>query len=98
MTTESQIEKNLLEQLIGLKYIYRPDIIDRKSLEENFRKKFEELNRVHLSENEFLRLREEIINPDVFIASKTLRERQYFQREDGTPLYYTLVNIKEWCK
>lgn len=98
MTTERQIEKNLLEQLIGLKYIYRPDIIDRKSLEENFRKKFEELNRVHLSENEFLRLREEIINPDVFIASKTLRERQYFQREDGTPLYYTLVNIKEWCK
>jgi type I restriction enzyme R subunit len=60
--------------------------------------KFEELNRVRLSENEFLRLREEIINPDVFAASKMLRERQYFQREDGTPLYYTLVNIKDWCK
>jgi type I restriction enzyme R subunit len=27
-----------------------------------------------------------------------LRERQYFQREDGTPLHYTLVNIKDWCK
>ena len=27
----------------------------------------------------------------VFMASKLLRERQYFQREDGTPLHYTLV-------
>jgi type I restriction enzyme R subunit len=51
-----------------------------------------------LSDNEFLRLREEIIQPDVYKASKRLRERQYFQREDGTPLHYTLVNIKDWCK
>ena len=35
---------------------------------------------------------------DVFAASKLLRERQYFQREDGTPLHYTLVNNKDWCK
>ncbi len=49
-------------------------------------------------ESEFLRLREEIIEPDVFAASKKLREKQYFQREDGTPLHYTLVNIKDWCK
>jgi len=51
-----------------------------------------------LSDNEFLRIREEIIKPDVFSASKLLRERQYFQREDGTPLHYTLVNNKDWCK
>ena len=43
-------------------------------------------------------MREGIIEPDVFAASKMLRERQYFQREDGTPLHYTLVNIKDWCK
>ena len=98
MSKENQIEINLIEQLKGLKYVYRPDITDRKTLEQNFRTKFEELNRVHLSDSEFLRLREEIINPDVFLASKLLRERQYFQREDGTPLHYTLVNIKDWCK
>lgn len=98
MNKENQIEENLIEQLKGLKYIHRPDIVDRKTLEQNFKTKFEELNRVHLSDNEFLRLREEIINPDVFLASKLLRERQYFQREDGTPLHYTLVNIKDWCK
>lgn len=98
MSKENQIEENLIEQLKGLKYIHRPDIVDRKTLEQNFKTKFEELNRVHLSDNEFLRLREEIINPDVFVASKLLREKQYFQREDGTPLHYTLVNIKDWCK
>ncbi len=98
MSKENQIEETLIEQLKGLKYIHRPDIVDRKTLEQNFKTKFEELNRVHLSDSEFLRLREEIINPDVFAASKLLRERQYFQREDGTPLHYTLVNIKDWCK
>ena len=98
MSKEYQIEGNLIEQLKGLKYIYRPDILDRKTLEQNFKVKFEALNRVRLSDSEFLRLREEIITPDVFVASKLLRERQYFQREDGTPLHYTLVNIKDWCK
>jgi len=98
MSKENQIEENLIEQLKGLKYTHRPDIVDRKTLEQNFKTKFEELNRVHLSDNEFLRLREEIINSDVFVASKKLRERQFFQREDGTPLHYTLVNIKDWCK
>ncbi|WP_273568583.1 type I restriction endonuclease subunit R [Maribacter halichondriae] len=98
MTKEHQIEQNLIEQLKELKYTYRANIVDRKSLEQNFKSKFEALNRVRLSESEFLRLREEIIEPDVFAASKKLRERQYFQREDGTPLHYTLVNIKDWCK
>jgi type I restriction enzyme R subunit len=98
MSKENQIEENLIKQLTDLKYIHRPDIIDRKRLEQNFKAKFEALNRVRLTESEFLRIREEIINPDAFAASKLLRERQYFQREDGTPLHYTLVNIKDWCK
>ena len=98
MSKENEIEESLIKQLTELKYTYRREIIDRKSLEQNFRTKFETLNRVRLSDNEFLRLREEIIVPDVFKASKLLRERHYFQREDGTPLYFTLVNNKDWCK
>jgi type I restriction enzyme R subunit len=98
MSKENQIEENLIKQLTELKYIYRPDIVDRKTLEQNFKTKFETLNRVSLTDNEFLRLREDIIKPDVYNASKFLRERQYFQREDGTPLHYTLVNNKDWCK
>jgi len=95
MRKENQIENQLIEQLKDLKYTFRSDITDRKTLEENFKTKFEAFNRVRLSDSEFLRLREEIIRPDVFEASKLLREKQYFQREDGTPLHYTLVNIKD---
>ncbi|MBF7092106.1 type I restriction endonuclease subunit R [Flavobacterium sp. ALJ2] len=98
MTKEKQIEESLVNKLKDLKYTYRPEICDRHSLEKNFRDKFEALNRVNLSNSEFARLRDEIITQDVFLASKTLREKNYFQREDGTPLHYTLVNIKDWCK
>jgi type I restriction enzyme, R subunit len=98
MTKENQIEEGFITKLIDLKYTYRTDIRDRFSLEKNFREKFETLNRVRLSNSEFARLRDEIINQDVFVASKVLREKNYFQREDGTPLHYTLVNIKDWCK
>ena len=41
---------------------------------------------------------DEIITPDVFAAAKTLRGINAFTRDDGTPLNYTLVNIKDWCK
>ncbi|MER9436062.1 type I restriction endonuclease subunit R [Mesorhizobium sp. M0618] len=96
--TESGLEKSLLTRLQDLKYEYRPDIRDRASLEQNFRKKFEELNRVRLTDAEFSRLLDEIVTPDVFTAARTLRERNSFTRDDGTPLNYTLVNIKDWCK
>lgn len=98
MTKENQIEESLLTKLTDLKYTYRPDIRDKQSLELNFREKFEALNRVRLTDAEFSRLRDEIVNPDVFASSKLLRQRNYFPREDGTPLHYTLVNIKDWCK
>lgn len=95
---EQQIEKDLINKLIEQKYSYRDDICDRASLERNFREKFEELNKVHLTDNEFSRLLEGIITPDVYNAARILRERNSFERDDGTPLNYTLVNIKEWCK
>lgn len=98
MMKEKQIEENFIKKLGELKYSYRPDICDRKTLEQNFRMKFEQLNRVHLTDSEFNRLLEEITDYDVFASSKRLRERNTFIREDGTPLQYTLVNIKEWCK
>ena len=98
MTTESQIERALIAKLIDLKYTYREDIRDRVSLEKNFREKFQELNRVTLSDSEFARLKETIITSDVYAASQLLRNRNTFEREDGTPLHYTLVNNKDWCK
>ncbi|OBX22021.1 MULTISPECIES: type I restriction endonuclease subunit R [Bizionia] len=98
MTKEQQIEDELIERLSDLKYTYRTDIRSREALELNFRQKFEALNRVKLTDAEFEKLLTEIINPDVFKASNYLRKTNTFTREDGTPLHYTLVNIKDWCK
>ncbi len=97
-TTENQIERDLIAKLTDLKYTYRPDIRDRAALEANFREQFQALNQVTLSDGEFQRLLDEIVSPDVFTAAHTLRNRNAFTRDDGTPLNYTLVNIGDWCK
>ena len=96
--TEDKIEKELISKLEDLKYVYRPDIRDRSTLEKNFRQHFELLNRVKLTDGEFSRLLDEVVSPDVYSTARMLRERQSFERDDGTPLFYTLVNIKDWCK
>lgn len=98
ITPERNLEESLLTKLRDLKYEYRPDIRDRATLESNFREKFEALNRVTLTDGEFQRLLDEIVTPDVYQAALSLRNREAFIRDDGTPLNYTLVNIKDWCK
>lgn len=95
---EANLETALVEKLSSLKYNIRPDIRDRSSLEANFRAHFEALNRVELTDGEFKRLLDSIITPDVYEAARSLRQKEAFTRDDGTPLNYTLVNIKDWCK
>ena len=98
ITPERTLEESLVTKLRDLKYEYRTDIRDRATLEGNFREKFEALNRVTLTDVEFKRLLDEIVTPDVYEAARSLRNRETFIRADGTPLNYTLVNIKDWCK
>ncbi|MEA3471881.1 MAG: type I restriction endonuclease subunit R [Pseudomonadota bacterium] len=97
-TSERHLEETFLAKLRDLKYELRADIRDRAALEANFREKFEALNQVALTDSEFQRLLDEIVTSDVFTAARTLRERNHFTRDDGTPLNYTLVNIRDWCK
>lgn len=42
---EEAVESGLISKLKDLKYEYREDIRDRASLEKNFRRHFEKLNR-----------------------------------------------------
>ena len=95
---ERELEEALVAKLKTLNYVYRRDIRDRAKLEQNFRKKFEGLNRVTLLDSEFQRLLEQVIQKDVYEAAVSLRNRETFIRDDGTPLNYTLVNMKDWCK
>ena len=98
ITPERDLEKDLVTKLGDLKYEYRSGVRDRATLEANFREKFEALNRVTLTDGEFQRLLDEIVTPDVYEAARSLRNREAFTRDDGTPLNYTLVNINDWCK
>ena len=98
ITPERDLEEALVARLGDLKYEFRDDIRDRATLEANFRHKFEALNRVRLTDAEFKRLLDEIVTRDVYEAARSLRDRETFSRADGTPLHYTLVNIKDWCK
>ncbi len=98
MTKEQEIEQKLIRNLKGIKYTYRPDIRDREALEHNFRQQFEALNHVRLTDAEFARLMDSIVSPDVFACAQKLRSHNDFIRDDGTPLNYMLVNIKDWCK
>ena len=94
---EGGIEYGFIGTLQGLKYEYRQDITNRVTLAANFREKFEALNRVRLSDGEFARLLDEIVTSDVYTAAKLLRQINSFTRDDGTPLNYSLVNIKDWA-
>lgn len=99
MLNERIIEEIFIEKLSSeLKYCRRDDIRDRHALEQNFRQKFESLNNVKLTDSEFHRLLEEIIDPDVFKCAARLREINTFIRDDGSSLQYQLVNLKQWCK
>jgi type I restriction enzyme, R subunit len=95
---EQDIESAFIGKLRDLKYTYRPDIHDRDTLTANFRQKFETLNRVRLTDAEFARLLGDLVTDDVFKNAVRLREKNDFERDDGTPLTYTLVNIRDWCK
>ncbi|MDR2164533.1 MAG: DEAD/DEAH box helicase family protein, partial [Zoogloeaceae bacterium] len=53
---------------------------------------------MRLLDSEFKRLLDDLVTPDVFRAAQTLRGINAFERDDGTPLNYTLVNIRDWCK
>ena len=96
--SEAQLEQQFLEKLQEMKYTSRSDIRNLDALEKNFRQKFERLNFVSLSDDEFRKLLQENITSDVFTASKRLREKQTFTRNDGTTFDYSLVNLRDWCK
>ena len=81
---DKNIEMDFIEKLRGLKYS-TSDIRDRAALEQNFREKFEALNRVSLTDGEFARLRDELITPDVFTAASSPRAQRLHPRRRHPP-------------
>jgi len=92
---EQQLEADLIEKLLGLKYEHRPDIRDHAALATNFRGKFQTLSHVKRTDGKSQSLLDEIVTPDVYSAARTLPTVTSFTRDDGTPLNYRLVNVKD---
>ena len=97
-SSEKDIEDKLIKKLQSLGYTYRPDIRNNNELERNFREKFNRLNGVKLTDTEFDKLKEIIINKDIFAASKQLRDIDTLIRDDEIPLHFKLLNIDDWCQ
>lgn len=100
--SEAQLEKNLIEQLVRQGY-ERVTINDYDSLLENFRQqvnRFNEkkLNGQPLTDAEFSRFLTQVDGKSIFDSAKILRDKQVFQRDDGTEVYLELMNTRDWCK
>ena len=97
-SSESQLEDWLIAKLQDLKYEHRPDIRDRAALEKNSRDRFNTLNHVKLTEGEFTRLLDEIVTPDVFAASHTLRNRNAFTGLHRTTVMRLMLRAGDKCR
>ncbi|ASA25665.1 type I restriction endonuclease subunit R [Paenibacillus donghaensis] len=100
--SEAQLEKNLIDQLVNQNY-ERVTINDYDTMVANFRQqlnKFNEkkLNGQPLTDSEFSRFFTQIDGKSIFDSAKILRDKQVFQRDDGTEVYLELMNTREWCK
>jgi type I restriction enzyme R subunit len=73
VTTENKIELDLIAKLQDLKYSYPREIREHETLEQNFRNKFGNLNKVKLTKNKLIRL----LKTNVFKASKSLPFRKF---------------------
>ena len=74
---EKEIEAALIDKLAELKYTYRSEIRSREALDKNFREKFEELNKVKLTDAEFTRLLDQIITPGCLYLRTDAAKYQY---------------------
>jgi len=95
--SEATLEKNLIEQLVGLKY--QPVTIKNiDALEANLKTQIETHNNCALSTEEFKRILNHLGKGSVFEKSKTLRDKYLLNNDDGTTQYIEFLNSEHWCQ
>jgi len=95
--SEATLEKNLIKQLVKLKY--EPiEIKDDKTLEKNLKIQIEKHNNIILSESEFKRILNHLSKGNVFKKAKILRDRYALTKDDGTTAYIEFLNSEHWCQ
>jgi type I restriction enzyme R subunit len=94
--SEQALEKNLITQLVGMKYA-RILIRDEADLLINLKAQLEKHNGIMLTDKEFARVLNYLNKGGVYDRAKILRDRMHLQRDDGTSAYVQFFNDKEWC-
>ena len=100
--SEAQLEHQLIENLVAHGY-ERVIIPDMETLESNFRKILNLFNKGNLkgkdlSDKEFERVMLEINGKSVFQSAKQLRDKFTITRDDGTSIYLSLFDSKDYTK
>jgi type I restriction enzyme R subunit len=95
--SEALLEKNLIQQLIGLGYV-SVNITDAVGLLSNLKSQLELFNETTFSEKEFDAILNHLAKGNVFEKAKTLRDRFQLTKEDGTSFYVRFFNAEETTK
>ncbi|WP_280166640.1 type I restriction endonuclease subunit R [Priestia aryabhattai] len=100
--SEAQLEKHMVEQLVRQGY-EQVTINNYDELINNFRNQLNLFNKKKLegqplTDGEFSRFLTQIDGKSIFETAKILRDKQVFQRDNGTEVYLELFNTREWCK
>ena len=95
--SEAILEKNLINQLIGLGYTsaYIPD---GTALVANLKSQLEKFNKLIFSDKEFDSILNHLAKGNVFEKAKTLRGRFQFTNDAGEPTYIRFFNSEDWTK
>ncbi|MRG86704.1 type I restriction endonuclease subunit R [Salinibacillus xinjiangensis] len=100
--SEAQLEKNMIKQLVRQQY-EQVTIKAEDALVQNFRTQLNRFNKKKLegqplTDEEFSRFLTQLSGKSIFETAKLLRDKQVFQRGDGTEVYLELFNTRDWCK
>ena len=100
--SEAELEKQLLEQLVGLGY-KQIVVNDEAQLEKNFRTQLYLHNQAKMkskpfSDAEFERVKIFLDGKSVFQSAKLLRDKMPLVRDDGTEINLEFFDTKRWCK
>ena len=95
--SESQLEKEFIEQLQGLGFRY-VEIKDEEELANNLKTQLEKFNGTKFSDREFERILNHLQKGSRFEKAKTLRDRFHLKRDDESDFYVRFFNAEQWCQ
>ncbi len=101
--SESELENELIEQLVSEGYQWVPEVKSEATMIANFRTILETRNSSNigdepLTDKEFERLMTQINGNGFLDSDKNLPDKVLLKRNNGKNLYLELLNTKDWCK